>query len=262
MSRDFSLADVRRLVLLAREAGEIILRIRAEHGIGKADWRQREKVDGSPVTHADEAAEAHILEGLHTLGLGAPVVAEESASNPDMSMAQGFYLIDPLDGTKAFTEGRSDFSVNIGYVAAGLPVMGVLHMPVAGDTYYTDGKAAYHLNPVNIEKEIRARVAAVDGVDVIVNRTEDWSGRLKQYLAGKNVRRMEQQSSAHKLALIATGEYDLYPRFGPTREWDIAAGHAILSAAGGSVTTLDGKDLGYGKPEFANPFFVAMGRLA
>ena len=257
----FHISDVRAIVQLARSAGQLILRVRAEHISGKTAYGLQQKDDGSPVTAADLASQEHILEGLEQLGLQHPVVAEECDNNPEMTSTSGYYLIDPLDGTRAFVDGGDEFTVNIGFVRHGKPAMGVLHSPVLGDTYYTDGKAAYYLTADGQESLIKARSPKSEGVDVIVNRTEDWSGRLKNYLAGHQVLSMNQQSSARKLGLIAHGQYDMYPRFGPTYEWDIAAGDAILRAAGGSVKTMDGEDLAYGKPTYKNPPFIARGRV-
>ncbi len=256
----FHLTDVRALVQLARSAGQLVLKIRAEHLSGKTSYDLQHKGDGSPVTAADIASQEHILEGLENLGLQHPVVAEESDANPDMTSSTGYYLIDPVDGTRAFVDGGDEFTINIGFVHHGKPVMGVLHSPVLGDTYYTDGKHAYYLSAGELESVINARAPRPEGVDVIVNRTEDWSGRLKNYLAGQPVLSMNRQSSARKLGLIAHGKFDMYPRFGPTFEWDIAAGDAILRAAGGSVKTMDGEDLMYGKPTFKNPPFIARGK--
>lgn len=257
----FHVSDVRALVQLARSAGQLILKIRDEHVSGKSSYALEAKGDGSPVTAADLASQEHILEGLERLGLQHPVVAEESDNNPDLASKSGYYLIDPLDGTKAFVDGGDEFTVNIGFVRHGIPAMGVLHSPVLGDTYYTDGKQAYYLSADEQEHIVKARNPPLEGVDVIVNRTEDWSGKLKNYLAGHQVLAMHQQSSARKLGLIAHGKYDMYPRFGPTYEWDIAAGDAILRAAGGSVKTMDGADLAYGKPTFLNPPFIARGKI-
>ncbi|NDE89854.1 MAG: 3'(2'),5'-bisphosphate nucleotidase CysQ [Alphaproteobacteria bacterium] len=258
----FELKDVRALAQLAREAGQIILHYREQHREGRTLGLEalnlEIKHDGSPVTLADIASQEHILEGIEQLGLYQPVVAEE-ATAPDVSTLDGFYLIDPLDGTKAFVDGGDDFTVNIGFIHHGRPVMGVLHSPVLNETYYTDGTCAYYLSPSGEESVIEARRADPEGVDVITNRTEDWSGHLKNYLAQHKVRSTERLSSAFKLGLVAHGKFDLYPRFGPTSEWDIAAGDAILRAAGGSVKTLDGNDLAYGKPRFLNPAFIARG---
>jgi 3'(2'), 5'-bisphosphate nucleotidase len=255
----FHLTDVRALAQLARSAGQIILKYRDQMLAGKDVLGLEAKGDGSPVTLADIASQEHILEGLENLGLMQPVVAEE-ASAPDVSKLNRYYLIDPLDGTKAFVEGGDEFTVNIGFIQKGLPVMGVLHSPVSNETYYTDGKKAYHLSAGDLETVIEARKPGSDGIHVIVNRTEDWSGKLKNFLEGYNVLSTVQQSSARKLGLIAHGHFDLYPRFGKTCEWDIAAGDAILRAAGGSVKTLDGLDLAYGKPQFINPPFIARGK--
>ncbi len=258
----FTLSDVRALARLACGAGRIILGVRDAHRSGKEFCGVQEKGDGSPVTVADMASQHYILEGLERLGLQHPVVAEESDSHPDPTSWGGYYLIDPLDGTKAFVEGSDEFTVNIGYVRQGRPVMGVLHSPALNDTYYTDGLHAYYLNPQNQESVITARVERPEGVDVIVNRTQDWSGRLQRYLSAYRVLSMERQSSARKLGLVAQGHYDMYPRFGSTCEWDIAAGDAILRAAGGSVKTMDGQDLTYGKRDFRNPPFIARGKRA
>ncbi len=261
MSRTFSLLEVKKIVQLAHEAGRLILAVRAEHAAATRDMDLLEKQDGSPVTRADHAAEDHIVDGLDRIGLGGVIIAEESLTGGVvLDGVDGYYLIDPLDGTSAFVQGRDDFSVNIGFVAYGRPVMGVLHVPTLGETYYSDGAAAYMMDAHGYARQITAEMPAADGLKVITNRTEDWSGKLKNYLAPLNVKKIERLSSAHKLALVAEGAFDLYPRFGRTYEWDIAAGDAILRAAGGAVETLDGKPLGYGKKDFINPAFVARGR--
>jgi 3'(2'), 5'-bisphosphate nucleotidase len=260
MPRLFSPSDVRQLAGVAAEAGRLILDIRREHLSKVNDMQARAKDDGSPVTRADHAAQEHILERITRLGLEGTVIAEETAENASVSGAKGYYLIDPLDGTRAFVGGGDDFTVNIGYIAGGAPSMGVLHVPALNETYYSDGQKAYFIGSGN-EEEIQARIPnPIAGYDIIVNRTEDWSGRLKTYLANYSVRELHRRSSAHKLGLVAHGKYDLYPRFGPTYEWDIAAGDAILRAAGGAVRTLDGAALTYGKENFLNPAFIASGR--
>lgn len=256
MSHTFTRADVRALAVLAQEAGALIMRLRAE----ARDLGVLEKADGSPVSHADHLAQTHILNGLEKLGLAAPTIAEETVQQVDIKHAAGFYLIDPLDGTKAFLAGQDDFTVNIGYVEKGVPIMGVLHVPALHETYYSDGIDAFFQNVNSAEEKIQARQADVNAYDVITNRTEDWSGRLKDYLKNYKVRHVERLSSAHKLGLIARGRFDLYPRFGRTCEWDIAAGDAILRAAGGCVEMMDGTPMLYGKEGFFNPPFVAKGR--
>lgn len=258
----FSLQDVRALAVLAREAGALIMRIRAEHDEAINDIGMVAKDDGSPVSRADHLAQEHVLAGLQRLSLDAPVVAEELASQIHVEGLPGFYLIDPLDGTKAFLAGGDDFTVNIGYTEKGAPVMGVMHVPALNETYYSADGTAYFMNAAGAEETIRARAPNPKAYDVIVNRTEDWSGRLKRYLENYAVGELHRRSSAHKLALVAHGKFDLYPRFGRTCEWDIAAGDAILRAAGGMVETLEGAPMIYGKPDFYNPPFIARGASA
>ena len=256
----FSYADVKVLSDVARGAGQLIMQMRGVHRQDAASVNLADKQDGSPVTKADHAAQHFILEGITRLGLMHAVIAEEQDQHMDLTGIDGFYSIDPLDGTKAFIGGGDDFSVNIGFVQKGVPVMGVLHMPVAGDTYFsTEHEAFYQKSAGSAIEPIKVRTPNPEGLDVIVNRTEDWSGRLKNYLGTHQVREIHRRSSAHKLGLIAHGKFDLYPRFGPTMEWDIAAGHAILRAAGGRVMKLDGLELGYGKPGLKNPSFIAQG---
>ena len=258
----FSLSDARAIADLSEEAGRIILAIRAAHLSETKDWSAENKKDGTPVTRADHESQAHILAGLARLGLKGPVVAEESDAPAIGKGCKGFYLIDPLDGTRAFVNGGEDFTVNIGFadfsLPGGRPILGVVHVPMTGETYFGAGNAAFYRKG-GVEEKIAARRADSTGVDVIVNRTEDWSGRLSGFLKGLQLRELKRLSSAQKLGLVARGLYDLYPRFGPTYEWDIAAGDAILRAAGGTVETMDGADLTYNKPGFRNPPFVARG---
>lgn len=250
---------MRALARLACEAGDIIMAVRRDEEKKGRGMETRAKGDGSPVTRADTEAQAHIILGIQKLGLQAPIIAEESDPVP-LAGENRFYLIDPLDGTRAFVAGGDDFTVNIGLVENGVPVAGVIHVPVLGETTYCTATAAYMTGPAGEEKQVAARPVPDAGMDVIVNRTEDWSGRLRRYLEGYNVRELHRRSSAHKLALVAQGKFDLYPRFGPTYEWDIAAGHAILRAAGGSLTLADGAPMTYAKPAFKNPPFVARGK--
>lgn len=252
----FTLAAVRQIAAIAAGAGQLILAIRRE-----ADMGVVAKADGSPVTRADWAAQNHIVTQLEQHGLMAACVAEESANQPDVDMDRGFYLIDPLDGTKAFVAGSDDFTVNIAFIRRHWPVMGVLHVPVPGITYYSDGSTAWRVDASGNTQPIHARTPSPAGLEIITNRTEDWSGQLGRYLQNHTLTHpITRLSSAYKLGLLAEGRYDLYPRFGPTAEWDIAAGDAILRAAGGMVETLDGQPLTYGKPRFGNPAFVARGR--
>lgn len=256
-----TLSDMRALAALAREAGTLILRIRAEHDARQRDMEKTDKDDGSPVTRADREAQAHIIAGITRLGLEAPIVAEEDVPSSVVTSGR-YYLIDPLDGTRAFVAGSDDFTVNIGLIEGGVPVAGVIHAPVLDETTYATDGAAYMTVRAGHEEKITTRLPKGDTVDVIVNRTEDWSGRLRRFLDDYKVGELHRRSSAHKIALVAQGKFDLYPRFGPTYEWDIAAGDAIVRAAGGSLTQIDGAPMPYGKAGFKNPPFVVRGRRA
>ncbi len=247
---------LRDLAALARRAGAEILRIR-ERGA-----KVREKADSSPVTEADEAAEAVILAGLKELWLDIPVIAEEEAAAgrlPDTG--RRFFLVDPLDGTKSFIAGREDFTVNIALIEDGAPVAGVVHVPAKGELYAGDKQAGAFFargdaplapmqhKPRDAGKGLRA-VASLNHRDA---QTDAW-------LAAHGVKDVVAAGSSIKLCLLARGEADVYPRFGRTMEWDIAAGQAVLEAAGGRVLEAEsGAPLRYGKAVrgFDNPPFIA-----
>jgi len=252
------------LVALAIEAGDVILGI-----YGRADLGERAKADGSPVTEADAAAEAVILRGLAEHWPDIPVIAEEAVSAgliPDI--ARRFFLVDPLDGTAEFVRRSGEFTVNIGLVEDGRPVVGVIYLPTTGEVFRGDaGGAARALRVggvVSAWTPIHARPAPQAGLTVIASRRSVGT-RTLAYLERMPVRETVRASSSLKLCRLAEGVADLYPRFGPTSAWDIAAGDAILRAAGGMVRTLDGSPLTYepdrvpGAGRFTNPDFVASG---
>ncbi len=242
------------LAALARAAGAEIMRIRAR------GYDVRGKADSSPVTEADEAAEAIILRGLAGLFPGIPVIAEEEAAAGRMpAIGERFLLVDPLDGTKSFIAGREDFTVNIALVEKGEPVTGIVFAPArrwllagsheAGAWQAKDDAPLTLINPAPPHEALRA-VASLNHRHA---RTDAW-------LAEHGITDIIAAGSSLKLCLLATGEADVYPRFGPTMEWDIAAGHAVLAAAGGRVLKVsDGRPLTYGKAEegFLNPPFIA-----
>ncbi len=253
-------SDLARLIppLLeaARAAGTAIL----EHyhpGVARSD-----KADGSPVTAADHAAEAVILSALASLDPATPVLAEEqfaAGKAPKVSTGR-FWLVDPLDGTKEFLKGNGEFSVNIGLVENRAPILGVLLAPASGEMFWGCGGRAFTRKGDGPERPIAARAAPKEGLTVAASRSHDSRDKLNAFLAGKKIAAVKATGSAIKFCRVAAGEADLYPRLGPTMEWDSAAGHAILLAAGGSVATLDGGPLLYAKPGFLNPPYVARGR--
>ncbi|HLI11133.1 MAG TPA: 3'(2'),5'-bisphosphate nucleotidase CysQ [Alphaproteobacteria bacterium] len=250
------------VIRLAERAGERIL------ALYEAGCPVEEKPDHTPVTAADREAEAIILPGLARLTPEIPVVSEEAmAAGARPAVGERFWLVDPLDGTKEFIRRVGEFTVNIALVESGRPVLGVVHAPVTGETYAAAGPGtAQHRRRGAKPRPIAARTPAPDGLVVLVSRFHANAAKLDDYIAqkltarGRRVKERRTAGSALKFCLIAAGEADLYPRFGPTMEWDTAAGHALLLAAGGRVETLAGEPLRYGKPDFLNPDFVAGGR--
>jgi 3'(2'), 5'-bisphosphate nucleotidase len=253
-----------QLAEIAWQAGEIIL---AHYAAGV---EARRKEDQSPVTAADEEAERHILDRLRSLCPEIPVIAEEEVAAGKMEqIGDRFFLVDPLDGTKEFISRNGEFTVNIAEIEHGKPIRGVVYLPAKNRLFIGEVPgAAFEIatqpgQPPNFgkAKPIAARAAPADGLVAVASRSHrDY--HTDEYLKKFLVKDFAAAGSSLKFCLVAAGEADIYPRLGRTMEWDVAAGHAVLSAAGGSVTTIDGRPFTYGKVEekFANPFFVARGR--
>ncbi len=229
------------------------------------------KADKSPVTIADREAEAIIVEALSLCAPSIPIIAEEAvASGALPQWVSRYFLVDALDGTRLFIKGRPEFSINVSLVSDGAPVYGLIYGPAVGSLYLTrsDGgsygaKAApsdqadfgtLDFKRLGTRRPDRANLFAFNSVSA--------GGRTAGLLKDLNVTDARPFGSSLKFCLIAAGEGDLYARLGDTNEWDTAAGQAILEAAGGSVTTLDGQRLTYGRPDrnYLNPPFVAWAR--
>jgi len=232
----------------------------------------RAKPDASPVTAADEEAEALIVRRLNEVAPGVPVVAEEAvASGKKPEIGACFFLVDPLDGTKEFLKRNGEFTVNIALIEAQRPACGVVLAPASARLFIGDGAhGAFELDaPSGVKldlgniRAIKARPPPEDGLVAVISRTHR-DVKTDEYLARYPVTELLAAGSSLKFGLVATGEADLYPRHGPTMEWDTAAGQAVVEAAGGSVTELDGKPLLYGKEDqgFRNPPFLARGRAS
>ncbi len=238
-----------------RAAGDAIMKIY------ESDFEVRTKDDESPVTAADEAGEKIILEHLARLTPDTPVVAEESVSAgriPDISGGR-YWLVDPLDGTKEFVSRNGEFTVNIGLIEDRRPVMGVVFAPARERLFYAAGPGrAFVEEGASTARPIGVRAAAKDGLTVVASRSHR-DAKTDEYLEQFKINELKSAGSSLKFCLVAAGEADLYPRLGRTMEWDTAAGHAVLRAAGGRVETLDGEEFLYGKPGFENTFFVARG---
>ncbi len=242
---------------IAEAAGAATLRF-----YGKADAHL--KADGSPVTAADQAAEDIILPALARLTPSIPVISEEASAKGLSPAVTGatFWLVDPLDGTKEFLSGNGEFTVNIALIQDGEPVLGVVVAPALGETYAGCREGGAMLCDTRGERPITIRPVPAEGETVVGSRSHGDAGTMDAFLKPRRVAAFRPAGSSLKLCLIARGEADLYPRFGTTMEWDIAAGHAVLAAAGGRVITLDGAPFRYGKPEYRNPHFIASGDVA
>ena len=247
--------DIGALTLLAREAGQVIMTVYA------SDFAVRGKADASPVTLADEQAEALILAGLARLDPNTPVVAEEAvAAGRVPAVGERFWLVDPLDGTREFIGRNGEFTVNIALIEHGEPVLGVVFAPALGRLFAgARGQGAVEIDAQGRSRSIRCRAVPSEGLTVLASRSHGDTAQLDGWLATQRVAALKSAGSSLKLCLLASGEADAYPRFGRTMEWDIAAGHAVLCAAGGEVRKLDASLLRYAKPGFENPNFVARG---
>lgn len=255
---------------IARAAGEVILTLYAE---GTESWQ---KADHSPVTKADLAANSLIVSRLRALTPQIPIVAEEDVADggtaPDVAAGR-FWLVDPLDGTKEFLNRNGEFTVNIALIDRGHPILGVVYTPAQGLLHLglpaRDGESrvqgdgpppcgAWRVDDDGNREPISCRRPPVEGLTAVVSRSHP-SPEVEDYLARHSVAERCSKGSSLKFCILAEGAADLYPRMGPTMEWDTAAGHAVLIAAGGTVETLDGQPLTYGKPDFRNPHFIARG---
>lgn len=260
-----------RFADLALEAGRAILAIR------DAGAACRTKGDGSPVTEADEAAEAIISAGLAALLPDVPLVAEEAAAAGRVpEIGSRFLLVDPLDGTREFVSGSGEFTVNIALVENEFPIAGVVYAPAIGALYAgqtgvgarsADVDLSHKFNRDTVAwRGIAVRVPPAGGLIAMGSRSH-LTPETKDYVTRHGLEKFVSVGSSLKFCRVAEGAADLYPRLGRTMEWDTAAGDAILRAAGGRVVTFDGAPLRYGKrgqPEdtdFANPWFIAAGGI-
>lgn len=245
------------VIHLSQEAGRAILQVYERGDLGTTY-----KEDHSPLTDADLASHRLIQQGLHDLEASIPLLSEES-KQMGYEQRQGwthFWLVDPLDGTKEFIKRNGQFTVNIALISNGSPCLGVVHAPVMQTTYWAaSGLGAFkqhqeadpqpiQVNPrQNVLKVVASRSHAGVETDTFLQKLQvAWTGEVEFLSMGSSL----------KLCLVADGQADLYPRFGPTMEWDTGAAQAVVEEAGGQVTTLQGAPLRYNKPDLLNPFFM------
>jgi 3'(2'), 5'-bisphosphate nucleotidase len=245
---------------IVSEAGKAIMAVLASN-VGA-----RRKSDGSPVCRADLEAEQLILARLAVLMPGVTVIAEESfAPDGGGPVPERFLLVDPLDGTREFLAGHKDFTVNIALIEAGNPIVGAICAPALAQVYVA-GTTAFQADvdaggALGAMKVIATSPVPAAGLRAVASRSH-MNPETEQWLRQRPVAELQRAGSSLKFCLIARGDADAYPRIGTTMEWDTAAGHAVLNAAGGCVLGLDGSPLRYGKRDagFKSEGFVAWGR--
>lgn len=243
------------IVRIADEAGERIL------PIYRSDFKVQYKEDESPITAADVASHDVIVEGLAKLTPDIPVLSEEEANAPweERKHWQRFWLIDPIDGTKEFTQRSGEFTVNIALIENGEPVLGVVTAPALKEAFWgAKGEGASKRDAQGETRPIRT--VEPGKVSRVVASKNHLNEGTREFIEKLGEHELVQAGSSLKFCRIAEGGADVYPRLGPTCEWDTAAAHAVLVAAGGKVETLEGKPLHYGKEDVLNPWFVAYGR--
>ena len=241
------------LVEIARKAGDIIM------GYYEGEMNARLKDDRSPVTDADMAANEYIVKQLQAVAPGVLIVSEEGEQLPLSQPEVPFFLVDPLDGTKSFIRRTGEFTVNIGLIVGRSPVMGVVYIPVQKKGYIGHvGVGAERWLAEAGAEPITTRAFPADGMDVVVSHSHR-SPETDAYLSTITTRHIVSAASSLKFCVVAEGGADIYPRFGTTMEWDTAAGHAVLLAAGGKMVTPQGEEFRYAKPGFTNGNFIASG---
>ena len=238
------------LVPAVREAGAVIMEVY------KTDFEAVRKADGSPVTEADKRAEAILLPAIKSVAPDIQIISEENDASHTQIAEDLFFLVDPLDGTKEFLkqDGKGSFTVNIGLVKAGVPIAGIVFAP-ALDALYTA--------IVGVGAQLNGAPISVNGQDnpkIAVASSSHRDAQTNAWLEQAGITEAISIGSSLKFCLVAEGRADVYPRFGPTMEWDTAAGHAILRGAGGEVYHPDGSLFTYGKSEFRNGPFIAEGK--
>ena len=255
MTYDDLIPVIRKLAL---EAGDKIMEI-----YNSDDFDVKVKSDDSPVTAADEAADALISAGLRAAFPDVMLVTEEQAATHNTT-GTTFLIVDPLDGTKEFVHRRGDFTVNIALVEDGVPTRGVVYAPAKGRMFYTQADGQTVEETGALDKDVAGDVTPLSVADsdnsalMVVASKSHRDQATDDYINKYAVKDMKSAGSSLKFCLVATGEADIYPRVGRTMEWDTAAGHAVLTGAGGRVVRFDDHSpLVYGKEGYANPFFIA-----
>ena len=243
---------------IARDASSLIMKIY------KTDFEIETKADNSPLTAADKASHINIVRGLKKITPDVPILSEESSeiSFAERSSWDEYWLIDPLDGTREFIHRNGEFTVNIALIRNHNPVLGIVHLPARDQVYFGYRGAAFRCDGEELPRQIHVTAQAHSPVRVLGSRSHRGSS-LDRYLNNLGEHVMVPIGSSLKICLVAAGEADIYPRLGPTSEWDIAAAHAVVECAGGQVTGLDGQPIRYNtKSNVVNPHFIVFGDVS
>ena len=249
---------IEQLIGISREAGKAILEVY------NSDFDYQVKEDSSPLTKADTLSNNIICKGLQRITPEIPILSEENSNIPFgiRTSWERYWLVDPLDGTKEFIAHRDEFTVNIALIEDNLPTIGVVLAPARAALYATSGPGEVSCQiGKGVPEPISAAFIPKKQVIAIGSRSHGNRKKMQNLLKERQIEKVLICGSSIKFCLVACGKADVYPRYGNTHEWDTAAGHAILSSAGGSVKTLDGKELSYGKKSFLNPEFIAFGKI-
>jgi len=242
------------VIKIADEASEKVLHIY------QSDFKVHFKEDETPITAADLAANEIITQGLRRITRDIPIISEEGSETPweERKHWRRFWLVDPIDGTKDFTQRTGEFTINIAMIEDGEPVMGVVIAPALKEAYWgVKGEGAYKRDRTGKARHIRVAEPR-DSLRVVASKNH-LNEDTRAFIAKLGPHETVQAGSSLKFCRIAEGHADIYPRLGPTSEWDTAAAHAVLLAAGGKVQTLQGEPLKYGKEDVLNPWFIAAG---
>lgn len=246
-----------KLIKLTFEAGDIIMGYYQDSEIS-INWKE----DDSPVTIADIAASDFIVSYLRKMTPNIPIISEEDMEyrDPSLMNSKYFWLIDPVDGTKSFIQGEGLFTVNIALIDKDRPILGIIGVPQRQQLYYAYEDKAYKMDRYGTSQQIYVRESNSDNLVATLN-DYNMDEQTKDYITHLNIKEIMPAASSIKFCIIAEGSADIYPRFNRTMEWDTASGHAILNAAGGSVTDFLGNTLLYGKRNFINSNFIAKGKI-
>lgn len=260
MTLEITISLLQQLNVLARQAGEAIVEI--YEGV---DPQITYKADASPLTAADVASHEVLSAGLRALDDKIPVLSEEGAEIPHSERRswRRFWSVDPLDGTKEFIKKNGEFTVNIALIENGEPILGVVHAPVLDRTYFgARGLGAWRREGGDDNgSELVLEASGTSDDELVVVASRSHAGKhQKAFLEVLPAHRLVSMGSSLKLCLVAEGAADIYPRLGPTMEWDTAAAHGVVAAAGGQVLDWAGRPLAYNKENLLNPYFVVLGQ--